>query len=148
MSFGDAIRALLDTYANCISRLKAFKGGGNGSGAAPSHNDPSRLRKSLRRDRSLIEQTYSSRLSESGSRLNKGDARAVRALDRVLKRLRNAIANVLRLSTKGDGVDLDYNSLMALSNASRIDAIRTIDSLSHQVKERRFFGGLFSRRRE
>jgi flagellar capping protein FliD len=30
-------------------------------------------------------------------------------------------------------VDLDYDSLMALSNASRIDAIRTIDSLSRRL---------------
>ncbi|KAL2266515.1 hypothetical protein VTJ83DRAFT_5867 [Remersonia thermophila] len=59
--------------------------------------------------------------------------RSLRSLDRILKRLRDAIANLLRLSSKGNGVDLDYSSLMTLSNASRVDAIRSIDALSRRL---------------
>jgi hypothetical protein len=76
MSFGDGIRSLLDTYANCISLIKAFGRGREEiqeNGPVITQNERSRLRKSLRSDRSLVERTYSSRLSESGSRLSKGD---------------------------------------------------------------------------
>ncbi|KAK4251122.1 hypothetical protein C7999DRAFT_11119 [Corynascus novoguineensis] len=135
MSFGDRIQALLDTYANCISLLKAFGRSRQHDGAADSHQRRSRLRKSLKSDRSLVERTYSLKLSESGSRFQKGDTRAVKALDRVLKKLRSAIANLLRLSSDKDGLDLDYRSLMSLSNGSRTEAVKAIDSLSRRLAD-------------
>jgi hypothetical protein len=73
MSFGDGIRALLDTYANCVSLLKAFGRGREEEGAVDVQHRRSRLRKLLKTDRSLVERAYSSRLSESGSRFRKGD---------------------------------------------------------------------------
>jgi hypothetical protein len=76
MSFGNGIRSLLDTYANCISLIKAFGRGREEiqeNGPVITQNERSRLRKSLRSDRSLVERTYSSRLSKSGSRLSQGD---------------------------------------------------------------------------
>ncbi|KAK3308680.1 uncharacterized protein B0T15DRAFT_115427 [Chaetomium strumarium] len=135
MTFGDGVKALLDTYANCISLLKTFRRNrdeapGASVGAQQRH---SHLRKCLRSDRSLVERAYSSRVSESGKRFKKGDARAKTAVDRILKRLRNAIANLLRLSSRRDGLDLDYESLMSLSNASRVEAIKAIDSLSRRL---------------
>lgn len=57
-------------------------------------------------------------------------------MDRILNRLRSAIANLLRLSSKKDGLDPDYESLMSLSNASRVEAIKAIDSLSRRVEGR------------
>ncbi|KAK4151310.1 hypothetical protein C8A00DRAFT_45466 [Chaetomidium leptoderma] len=133
MAFSDSVGALLGTYANCISLLKAFGRGREEGGTANSHHDHSHLRKSLRSDRSLVERAYSSKVSESGSRFKKGDARAKTALDRILKRLRTAVTSLLRLSSKKDGLDLDYESLMTLSNASRADAIKAIDSLSRRL---------------
>ncbi|KAH6626346.1 hypothetical protein B0J18DRAFT_138554 [Chaetomium sp. MPI-SDFR-AT-0129] len=133
MSFGDGIKALLDTYANCISLLKAFGHSREEDGAPDAQHRRSRLRRSLRSDRSLVERAYSSRLSESGSRFRKGDVRAVTALDRVLKKLKSAIRNLLRLSNKNDGLDLDYQSLLSLSNGSRAEAIKAIDSLSRRI---------------
>lgn len=59
--------------------------------------------------------------------------RAVNKLDRILKRLKSAITKLLRLSSKKDGLSLDYKSLMSLSNASRVDAIKAIDSLSRRL---------------
>ncbi|KAL2137773.1 hypothetical protein VTI28DRAFT_8317 [Corynascus sepedonium] len=135
MSFGDRIQALLDTYANCISLLKAFGRSRQDKGIGDSHQRRSRLRKSLKSDRSLVERTYSSKLSESGSRFQKGDTRAVKALDRVLKKLRSAIANLLRLSSDKDGLDLDYRSLMSLSSGSRTEAVKAIDSLSRRLAD-------------
>lgn len=60
-------------------------------------------------------------------------AKAKSALSRVLKKLRAAIANLMRIASKNQKPVLDYNSLMSLSNASRVDAIRAIDQLSHRL---------------
>ncbi|KAH6850830.1 hypothetical protein B0I37DRAFT_122629 [Chaetomium sp. MPI-CAGE-AT-0009] len=133
MSFGDSIKSLLDTYANCISLLKAFGRGRDEDDSVNSQNPRSHLRKSLKADRSSIKRAYSSKLSVSGDRLRKGDARAIAALDRVLKRLKGAITSLLRLSSEKDGLDLDYQSLMALSNGSKTEAIKAIDSLSRRL---------------
>jgi hypothetical protein len=77
MAFGDSVKALLDTYANCISLLKAFGRGRLENGSmVDAHHQHSRLRKSLRSDRSLVERAYSARLSEAGSRLKKGDSKS------------------------------------------------------------------------
>lgn len=75
MSFGDSINALLDTYANCISLLKAFRHSARESGSSGAPNQQANLRKSLKSDRSLVERAYSSKLSESGSRFRKGDGK-------------------------------------------------------------------------
>ncbi|KAK4127716.1 hypothetical protein N657DRAFT_565588 [Parathielavia appendiculata] len=134
MAFGDSIKTLLETYANCISLLKAFGQTRQDNGSLDARHQNSRLRKSLRSDRSLVERAYSARLSEAGSRLKEGDARAITALDRILKRLRNAIRSLLHLSGKRQhSLDLDYRSLMSLSNASRTGAIKAIDGLSRRL---------------
>jgi len=78
MAFGASVRALLDTYANCVSLLKAFGRSGRedpDSGAVVDlrQRDHSRLRKSLKSDRSLVKRAYSSKVSESGSRFKQGD---------------------------------------------------------------------------
>ncbi|KAL2133562.1 hypothetical protein VTI74DRAFT_2174 [Chaetomium olivicolor] len=133
MTFSKSIKALLDTYANCISLLKGFKHGREEYGTADTRDQHSHLRRSLKTDRSLIEQAYSLKVSESGDRFRKGDDRAITALDLVLKGLRKAITNLLRLSSKKDGLDLDYESLMSLSNASRVSAIKAINGLSRRL---------------
>ncbi|KAL2019978.1 hypothetical protein VTK56DRAFT_8978 [Thermocarpiscus australiensis] len=133
MTFDDSIAALLDTYANCISLLRAFKHGRRESTTTATQHQHAHLRETLKSDRALVERTYTSTLSESGTRLKKGDARAISALDRILKKLRGAIANLLRLSSKKDGLDLDYESLMFLSNASRVEAVKAIESLSRRL---------------
>ena len=78
MAFGASIRALLDTYANCVSLLKAFGRSSRddpdgGAEVDPRQRDHSRLRKSLKSDRSLVKRAYSSKLSEWGSRFKEGD---------------------------------------------------------------------------
>jgi hypothetical protein len=133
MGFGDSITALLETYSNCVSLLKSLRHPKSGSdGAAPDKQQVTLL-KSLKKDRDLVERAYSSRLSESGGRLKKGDARAISSLDRILKRIRTTIANLLRLSGKEQKPVLDYDSLMSLSNTSRVEAIRTINHLSRRL---------------
>lgn len=132
MAFGESITALLETYSNCLSLLKALRHRA-GSDAATSEDQHASLRKSLKSDRAQVDRAYTSRLSEAGSRLEKGDARAVSALNRILKKIRTTVTNVLRISSKEQSPVLDYESLMSLSNLSRAEAIKTIDHLSRRL---------------
>ncbi|KAK0742287.1 hypothetical protein B0T21DRAFT_282757 [Apiosordaria backusii] len=139
-AFGKSIHALLDTYSNCISLLKAFRHRDNEpSTSSPPENalcpqdKQADLRESLKTDRALVEKAYSSRVRESGNRFRKGDARAISSVDSVLRKLKEAIKNLLRISSQKQNLDLDYESLMCLSNASRLEAIKTIDGLSRRL---------------
>jgi len=62
------------------------------------------------------------------------EARAISSLDRILKRIRVTVINLLRLSSKEPSPVLDYDSLMSLSNTSRIEAIKTINRLSRRLE--------------
>ena len=77
MGFGSAVAALLETYSECLALLGSFK---RKTQKAPSEDGDrqSLLQRSLRSDRARIERTYSSRLSETGSRLKKGDRKCSR----------------------------------------------------------------------
>jgi len=80
MGFGDSIAELLKTYSNCLSLLKSLrprKKGSNGNDAGKAQDQQVTLLKSLKKDRALVERAYSSRLSESGSRLKKGDGKVL-----------------------------------------------------------------------
>jgi len=73
MGFNDSITALLETYSNCFQLLKSLRHRKEGNNASKADQRQVTLLKSLKKDRSLVERAYSSRLSESGSRLKKGD---------------------------------------------------------------------------
>ncbi|KAK3378191.1 hypothetical protein B0H63DRAFT_239924 [Podospora didyma] len=132
MAFSDRIAALLETYSNCLSLLKAFKRDSK-SQSAEAEEQRIHLRKSLRSDRSLVERAYSKELSNSGSRFKKGDTPAMSALGQILKNIRTGMSRFLQFSGKKQSLDLDYESLMSLSNASRIEAIKTINRLSRRL---------------
>ncbi|ROW15421.1 hypothetical protein VPNG_02301 [Cytospora leucostoma] len=139
MDFGTSVSALLETFDNCISLLKAFKRPNKDNGSRKVHrssNQQSLLRHSLKTDRKKVERAYSSRLSEAGSSFEKGDSKSRSALSRVLRKLNAAIAKLMRLASKGESPDLDYQSLMSLSNASRLQAIKTFDRLSHRISSK------------
>ena len=75
--FGAGVAALLDTYGKCLNLLKAFKGhsrspSDDGSELSIAH---SRLRKSIRSDRSRVRAAYAARLYREGSRLSRGDCK-------------------------------------------------------------------------
>ncbi|KAK7749872.1 hypothetical protein SLS53_000454 [Cytospora paraplurivora] len=139
MDFGTSVSALLETFDNCISLLKAFRRPSKDNGSRKVHrssNQQSLLRHSLKTDRKKVERAYSSRLSEAGSSFEKGDSKSISALSRVLRKLNAAIAKLMRLASKGESPDLDYQSLMSLSNASRLQAIKTFDRLSHRISSK------------
>lgn len=141
MGLGTSVSSLLETYDNCISLLKAFKrrdkqdGSRKGKGTKPS-DQQALLKRSLKTDRKKVERAYSSRVSASGDRFEKGDTKALSSLGRVIQKLNTAIANLIRTASKGPGAGLDYQSLMSLSNSSRSQAIKTFDQLSRRLDSR------------
>ncbi|KAH8652545.1 hypothetical protein BX600DRAFT_441410 [Xylariales sp. PMI_506] len=133
--FGEGITALLETYTKCLRLLKTFRGSrisSPHSTDAPSLESYSRLQDSLRLDRAQVQHAYSSRLSKSGRRLEKGDSRSRSTLRRILDKLKSAIVNLLSLAKTQNPV-IDYESLISLSNASRVDAISTMERLSRRL---------------
>ncbi|OIW29999.1 hypothetical protein CONLIGDRAFT_680793 [Coniochaeta ligniaria NRRL 30616] len=135
MAFGNSVDTLIEVYSNCISLLKAFKCRGEGGASRrDEHNRRQvQLRKSLRSDRERVQRAYSSAVSETGSRFERGDDHARSALSRVLNKLKAAITNILRSASKHQQPALDYESLMLLSNASRSETLRTFDQLSRRL---------------
>lgn len=80
MGFGDSVSALLDTYNNCLSLLKAFsrKNSQDASRRASEGDDQQALlRHSLKTDRKKVKRAYSSRVSQAGSRFEKGDCEII-----------------------------------------------------------------------
>ncbi|KAJ0117666.1 hypothetical protein J7T55_001865 [Diaporthe amygdali] len=136
MGLGSSVSSLLETYDNCISLLKAFKRRDKQDGnrkVVKASDQQALLKHSLKTDRKRVERAYSSRVSESGGRFEKGDRKALSALGRVIQKLNAAIASLLRTASKGQGQALDYQSLMSLSNSSRLQAIKTFDQLSRRL---------------
>ncbi|POS75769.1 hypothetical protein DHEL01_v205837 [Diaporthe helianthi] len=139
MGLGTSVSSLLETYDNCISLLKAFKRrdkqDGSRKGTKPS-DQQALLKRSLKTDRKKVERAYSSRVSASGDRFEKGDTKALSSLARVIQKLNAAIANLVRTASKGHGAGLDYQSLMSLSNSSRSQTIKTFDQLSRRLESK------------
>ncbi|KAK6064379.1 signal recognition particle subunit SRP72 [Seiridium cupressi] len=132
-SFGDSISALVETYTKCLRLLKAFKSGSSDTQSIdPSSAEVQSLRSSIRSDRAQVRKAYSLRLSKVGKRLEKGDSRSKSALRRILERLKNAITKLLGMA-KVQRPAVDYESLMSLSNSSRIGAIKTMHRLSSRL---------------
>ncbi|TLS25937.1 hypothetical protein PpBr36_07375 [Pyricularia pennisetigena] len=128
MGFGEGVAKLLDTYTNCLRQLKIFKK----QHGSDSDDASSLLRSSIRSDRSQIRRAYSTRLSENGKRLVKGDSRSRGMIRKTLKKLNAAISGLMQ-SSKDQQPFLDYESLQRLSNSSRVDAVSAIDQLSQRL---------------
>lgn len=124
--FGDKVDALLETYSKCLSLLGGLKG-------SERNSQPRQLRRCVRSDQSEVRRVYSSRLSVTGSHLEKGDAAARSSLKRIIKRLTSAMTRLLRVMTRTQSPAIDYRSLRSLSNSSRLDAVRTINDLSRRL---------------
>ncbi|KAG8158924.1 hypothetical protein KVR01_011367 [Diaporthe batatas] len=141
MGLGTSVSSLLETYDNCISLLKAFKRRDKQDGSSrkgtKSSDQQALLKRSLKTDRKKVERAYSSRVSASGDRFEKGDTKALSSLGRVIQKLNAAIASLIRTASKGRGAGLDYQSLMSLSNSSRSQAIKAFDQLSRRLDSSR-----------
>ncbi|XEU99418.1 hypothetical protein FSHL1_004705 [Fusarium sambucinum] len=129
-NFGTAVTSLLDTYTKCLSLLKGTRNHDDGA-LSDTH---STLSASLRSDRRRVRRVYASRLSKDGSRFEKGDAPARSALRRIVKKLTTTLTNIV--SHDGKRQPVRYESLLALSNGSSIEAVRTMNDLSSRVGSR------------
>ncbi|EFX01166.1 hypothetical protein CMQ_6108 [Grosmannia clavigera kw1407] len=146
MAFGKRVTELLDTYSQCLKHL----GGPRAVQEAVSSGRPSvsELYRTLESDRDRVRRRYSTRLSETGSRLAKGDGQhpvflyivsppltyvaghARSALRRIIRRLQDVLTKLLGSRKAAGGPRVDYGSLCSLSEASRMRAVETIDALS------------------
>ncbi|KAH7152980.1 hypothetical protein EDB81DRAFT_439744 [Dactylonectria macrodidyma] len=133
-SFGATVASLLETYTKCLSLLKGFARSGDLDSS--SSELQSSLGSSLRSDRARVRRAYSTRLSQNGRRLEKGDAASRSALRRVAKRLTAALGEVVSRVGGQRSPTVDYNSLLALSKGSSLDAVRTINDLSSRVSSK------------
>lgn len=70
MGFGDRVKELLEAYSKCLKHLRAQRLKQKAPDAGQSVSD---LYRSLESDRAQVRERYSTRLSETGSRLAKGD---------------------------------------------------------------------------
>lgn len=95
----------------------------------PSKKAETHLSKSLKKNRLEVENAYGEDLVRYGPSFADGDAEAHSSLSRILFRL-NA---VIKRFTTGSHTTTDYNSLLSLSNASRIEAINTFEQLSQRL---------------
>lgn len=87
------------------------------------------LSRSLKKNRLEVENAYGEDLVRYGPSFADGDAEAQSSLSRILFRL-NA---VIKRFTTGQHTTTDYQSLLSLSNASRIEAIHTFEQLSQRL---------------
>ncbi|KAK7419987.1 hypothetical protein QQX98_002993 [Neonectria punicea] len=118
-TFGATVASLLDTYTKCLSLLKGFRSDdGSHTGRGTPSELQSSLGSSLRSDRARVRRAYSSQLSQNGVRFEKGDGEVVRSLG------------------GRQSAPVDYDSLLALSNGSSLNAVRTINELSSRVSSR------------
>ncbi|ROV87518.1 hypothetical protein VSDG_09921 [Cytospora chrysosperma] len=136
MEFGAGVAALLETYDNCLKLLRAFKRQNKEDGSykvTKASKQQALLKHSLKSDRKKVERAYASRLSVAGRSFERGDPKSIAALSKVLKKLNAAIARLMQVASKSPSPVFDYQSLMTLSNSSRVQAIKTFDQLSRRL---------------
>ena len=77
-TFAESVSALLTVYDNCLELLKSFKKSTRAAsrGVAVVTTAQSRLKRSLRSDRSRVLRVYHYRLSYIGSLLEEGDSKS------------------------------------------------------------------------
>ncbi|KAK4104985.1 hypothetical protein N658DRAFT_418743 [Parathielavia hyrcaniae] len=159
MAFDESIRALIDTYANCISLVKAFGQSRRDNGPVDARHQHSRLRKYLRSDRSMVERAYSTRLSKAGSRLKEGDVLRSSEKSPEAPKNKTAVPNRISIlsfssdSTKlGEIPERKWRSVMHYSltdpngDEYNVPPVFPLKPYTVEVRERRFLG--FFRRRK
>ncbi|RFU31011.1 hypothetical protein B7463_g5341, partial [Scytalidium lignicola] len=128
--FQDAVTSLLETFTRGISIIK-----GRRKRNAAAQVAETSLSKSLKQSRSDVKDRYREDLSRHGKAFAAGDAQAYLSLNAILARLNAGFFAVLERFTRGQNTPADYESLISLSNASRIETIITFDQLSMRLSK-------------
>jgi len=87
----------------------------------------------LKKNRTDVKNAYSRDLSRFGRGFATGDAEAHSSLSAILFRLNAGFVSVIERFTRGRSTPTDYQALVNLSNASRLEAIGTFEQLSKRL---------------
>ncbi|KAH8815762.1 hypothetical protein F5884DRAFT_192548 [Xylogone sp. PMI_703] len=130
--FQNAVNSLLDTFTHGLSIIRNRR-----KRKAPANAAETTLSKSLKQSKSDVRDRYKKDLARHGKVFATGDvtAQAYLSLNSILARLNAGFLAVLERFTKGKSTPADYDSLINLSNASRIETIKTFEQLSVRLSK-------------
>lgn len=157
--FNETVTTLLQAFSSgieVIKRLRRRRKESREEVDASIKKEEQRLHRSLKRNRADVHQAYSHDRAKLGDRFEKGDckfhpltsaidpgetvlirkrnaAKAHSSLASILRRLHSGFINILDRFTNGESTRGDYQSLLLLSNESKIEAINTFGQLSSRL---------------
>jgi len=134
--FHDAVSTLLEAFAHGISiiKIQRCRRKKEHIPIEPSKkNAESHLSKSLKKNRTEVKTAYGKDLARFGPGFAAGDVEAHLSLSTILIRLNAGLVSVIERFTRGQSTSADYQALLNLSNASRIQAIETFSQLSQRL---------------
>ncbi|PMD34046.1 hypothetical protein L207DRAFT_534418 [Hyaloscypha variabilis F] len=134
--FHDAVSTLLEAFGRGIDIIKCQRGTREkeqlpiepAKKSAETH-----LSKSLKKNRVDVKNAYGRDLARHGPGFAVGDAEAHSSLSAILFRLNAGFVSVIERFTRGRSTSTDYQALLNLSNASRMEAINTFEQLSQRL---------------
>jgi len=131
-----AVSALLDAFARGIAVIKTQRVRRKKEKVTidSTHKTAeTRLSKSLKKNRADVQDAYGKDLARFGPGFAVGDAEAHSSLSAILFRLNAGFVSVIERFTRGRSTPTDYQALVNLSNASRMEAIHTFEQLSNRL---------------
>jgi hypothetical protein len=134
--FHDAVSTLLEAFSRGIDIIQSQRGRRkreqlplqSSKKVAETH-----LSKSLKKNRTDVKKAYGRDLARFGPGFAVGDAEAHSSLSAILFRLNAGFVSVIERFTRGRSTSTDYQALLNLSNASRMEAINTFEQLSQRL---------------
>ncbi|KAH8791468.1 hypothetical protein BGZ57DRAFT_591245 [Hyaloscypha finlandica] len=134
--FHEAVFALLQAWGRGVDIIKSQRGRREREQLPiepTKKNAESHLSKSLKKNRIDVKEAYGRDLARHGPGFALGDAEAHSSLSAILFRLNAGFVSVIERFTRGRSTSTDYQALLNLSNASRMEAINTFEQLSHRL---------------
>ncbi|KAE9379286.1 hypothetical protein N431DRAFT_540904 [Stipitochalara longipes BDJ] len=134
--FHDAVSTLLEAFGRGIDIIRSQRGRRRRDQLAletTKKNAETHLSKSLKKNRIDVKNAYGRDLALHGPGFAVGDAEAHSSLSAILFRLNAGFVSVIERFTRGRSTSTDYQALLNLSNASRMEAINTFEQLSQRL---------------
>jgi len=134
--FHDAVSTLLEAFAHGIAIIKRQRGRRKKDRLPiepTKKNAEAHLSKSLKKNRTDVRKAYGRDLARYGPDFATGDAEAQSSLSAILFRLNAGFVSIIERFTRGRSTSTDYQALLNLSNASRMEAINTFEQLSQRL---------------
>ncbi|RDW84591.1 hypothetical protein BP6252_02181 [Coleophoma cylindrospora] len=138
VEFHNCVSSLLDAFAHGIGIIKVQRRRRKEERIAIDSDQKSaetKLSKSLKRSRLHVKNAYDRDLSRHGQKFAVGDVEAHSALSAILFRLNAGFVSVIERFSRGRSSRADYQALVNLSVASRIEAIQAFEQLSQRLSK-------------